>query len=471
MEEAFEEIITTYLRYQKPGFTSSGPFYWASIHSHFYMGWNFYHKNLLFTDEYYSFTKMAHMYLEATLASHTTSLQYGQRLLHIPDFFNVVAIQYGETQKLNEFFKKYNTLPIDQRKHINETLIRFENFLESGYDHSNIFGERASRQITHYASTETSTFFRNRTLRAFNNFMVLLKYASLTKNQLTRITPKLLHFLSCSELFGFRNSLEYFTSFITHYIEDFDDNQVQKFIHYILSDNVWTDSPLRSFCLALISKKKVSEIFDEDVYQKLIRRTEKRQLWTMDLREAIPIYVLLKSNERQKLSEQVDGYLSQYPNKLWDLFLRAYWWKMWTPKGHKALTDSFLEHVIESAPHFPTYTVSDHGAPEGESFSAWNEMMATIHIIYAENLLNSELTEKLYDAVKAPIFKWILKPRTFDYDIFESNWILAFKSPEIVAELRTIPALNTAIMQTLHETHNTKVAKFFHKEFYIPSDK
>lgn len=462
MEDELETIKETHASYKREGHYSMGPNYWYRFQAYFWLTLNFYHQNLLFTDENYSFSKMAYLYLEGMVASFTTSDRYSQKLKSFPPFFVHVFIMYGYASDTTKLLKNYEVknLTLDDDA---EVLVKdFGLFLGSGYEKSTFFGERISRDTSYHALCESSVYFKNRTTRTFNNFLILLMHVKLQEAEVNLLIRQMLDFLSVSELFDASDSHKYFSRFIKHYIEVIDDSNIQKLGFYILSDNVWSGSMIGSFCNALITARKVSSIFDEDLYLKLSRRIEEKKQWTVSVSQIIPFYALLKPTQQEKLAGLIITHLGEGNNKRWDLINTAYHWKMWNPEKDKELFAEFFDYVLKLAKNFPDYTISDDGQPNGKNFQPWNDLYLTLHMIYSYKLFDLPFVHNLHKEIKSNMFKWILKPGEFDYALFELKWILVFPGTDFLEVLRNNSNLLEAIEMRLKKTYNAQAAELFY---------
>lgn len=462
MEDEFEEIRKTYDSYKKNGYYSSGPNYWYRFQAYFYLTWNFYHQNLLFTDENYSFSKMAYLYLEGLIVSYTTSSQYEQRLEAFPPFFAQIFVQYGYASDTTKLLKKYEVKELRFEGSLSDLVKEFEQFLESGFERTTLLGERISRDSSYSALTESSTYFRHRITRTFNNFLVLLMHAPLQESEANRVIGKVLDFLSVSEIFNASNSHEYFSAFIKHYIRFIDNVNIQKTGFYILSDNIWSGSLVRSFCNALITIRKIKHIYDEHFYLKLSRRIEEKKKWTVSVGEIVPFYSLLKPEQQEKLSTLFRNHIGEAKGKRWDLINTACHWQMWNPKDDKETFDEFSNHVLDQAINFPEYEISDEGQPLGRNFQPWNDLYLVVHMIYSYELFDLPVVSQLHDAVRSNMFKWILKPNDFDYSLFEIKWLLVFPSSVFLQTLKNSSLLQEAIDRGLKSKYNAKVSELLY---------
>ena len=462
MENEFEDIRKAYLSYKGKGYQSSGPAYWFAFQGHFFLTWNFYHRNLLFTDENYTFSKMAHLYLEGMVASYATSPRYGQKLRSFPDFFAQMFIQYGYASDTTRLLKDYEIADMTFEHGLAEILKYFEEFLESSVDRTSLFGDRVYPEVSYHALSKSSRYFSHRIRRTFNNFLVLMMHVGIQKTDLNRLIGKMIEFLGVSEIFDASNSHEYFSSFIKHHIHSIDDNNLQKLGFYILSDHIWSGSIIPPFCHALIKVRNEKHIFDEDFYARLLRRIEETRQWTVSLREIIPFYALLKPTQQEKFSAFVESKLSTGKGKKWDLINKAYHWQMWNPDKNREIFQAFFDHVAEHAENFPEYQISDDGHPDGDNFQPWNDLIITVHMIYAYKLFDLPFVGKLHDKIPSNMFRWILKPDEFDYGLFEMKWLLVFSDPVFLETLKADPKLAEAISRGLKGKYNSRVAELIY---------
>ncbi len=464
MEEEFETIKQTHLSYKRNGYWSSGPNYWNRVQSYFYLVWNFYHKNLLFTDENYSFSKMAYIYLESMVASHMTHDRYSQKLKDLPHFFCQIFVQYGYANDTTELFKQYSVSILKLTDGVKSVVDEFVVFLDSGYDKSNFLGEKISRESAYHSIIDNSSYFRKRVTRTFNNFLVLLIHLKVEKSDANLIVEKMIYFLSVSEIFSTSDSHKYFSKFINNNIEVLDQEQIQRIGFYVLSNNIWSSSLIPSFCNALISTIKLEKIFDADFYVTLSRRIEEKREWPLAAIETIPFYVLLKGEQQQKLSELMESSLKEEESKRWDIIVKAYTWKMWNPQTNKEIFDPFFEHVVKQSLNFPEYLITNEGQPEGKNFQPWNDLYLTISMIYSYDLFDLPFVGKLYENLRPNMFKWILKPKEFDYSVFEVKWLLVFSRSEFIQKLKGNSSLSEVVHKRLIEKYDSKVAELFYKK-------
>jgi hypothetical protein len=397
------------------------------------------------------------------LASYTTSHRYAQRLKAFQPFFAYTFAQYGYADDLEKLLKEYdiNELKFEEDG-LSEIVKVFEQFLESGFERTTLLGERISRNDPYHALTDSSTYFRHRVNRTFNNFVLLLTHVELQDSVANQLIGKIINFLSVSEIFDTSISHKYFSVFIKHYIQSIDNINIEKIGFYILSNNIWSGSLIAPFCNALITVRKLKHIYDDDFYVKLSTRIDEKKQWTVTFNQIIPFYSLLKPAQQEKFSKLFKSYLDEGKSMKWDLIDTAYHWQMWNPKDDPKTFEEFANHVLQQANNLPEYGISDDGHPVGGNFQPWNHLYITIHQIYSYRLFDLPIVSKLHESLRSNLFKWILKPNEFDYSLFEIKWLLVFQGAVFLEVLKGNSTLLNAIEESLKINYNVRVAEIFY---------
>ncbi|NOT73413.1 MAG: hypothetical protein HOP08_00695 [Cyclobacteriaceae bacterium] len=462
MENEFETVKENYHNYQKESYWSSGPNHWYMIQSYFFLTSSFYHQNLLFNDENYSFSKMASIYFETMIANYTISKKYTHKIEKLPLFFGETLINFGYASDITDLFKQYRVTSLSFDGGVKSLVNEFKNFLDSGYEQTNLFGEKINSDPSYYSLIQNSHYFRNRITRTFNNFSILLLHCELEPDDVNLVIEKTINFLSVNPAFNASNSHTYFSKFINQYINTISEVNLQKLAFYVLSPDIWTSSLIPSFCNSLIVKTNKHRLFGEDFFQKLIRRTDEKREWPLSLTQTIPFYVLLQPEQQKKFSMLIDTTFNNLNNSRWEVIIKAYSWKMWNPKDQPTIFEPFFNSVAQESVSFPEYTILESGMPEGNDFRPWNHLYLVIQMIYSYNLFEAEFTKKLYSNLKLNMYQWILNPGEFNYDYFEIKWLLTFSRPEILRELKKNQSLSRAIESGLKKNYNPKVAELYY---------
>ncbi|MBN2881759.1 SIR2 family protein [Candidatus Woesearchaeota archaeon] len=462
IEMEYPKIIENYTKYKKGGFRSMGPHYWHKVETTFYQLWKFYHRNLLFNDEYSYFLDLAHIYIESMIASFCTSQKYEQRLKHFSPFFAHVFITYGKPNELKSLLRNYEISLFEfenQKKSVDDILESFSTFCNSGFQVSSFFKDINENPLYHSAISN-STFFESKVRNSFNNFLLLIGKLKLSKKQVNIVIDEAINYLITNPIFKAHTSLQHFTSFITHYIKSVDQPNTERLINYVLSDNIWSDDLIEPICDAIINHQKRENFLGEEFYLKIIQRTENKNKWSVRLKSMIPFYSLLKQEQKAHFLKNIYPILNDSQT-----IIKAYNWGLWSPKKDREILNSFLEILLNECNRFPDFEIRDDGLPqEINSFSVWNDLHFIVNIIYVNDFFKEEFISDIYNSVESKMFKWILKPEEFDYSDFNISWVLPFRNKQITKVLKNIDAIKDSISIGLQENYNENVAKIYFEQ-------
>ena len=459
LQEEFNQIKENYKKHKKLGYHVQGPVVWFNFQARFYLIWNFYNQNLPFNDDRYQFDLLAQMYVESIIASYQTSNRYAQRIKAIWPFVNQMAIHYAYPDWLRATLKKYDVDTLDQNESNRTLLNEFHSFLESGYDRNTFLGESIQRNNLFNSLMNTSYYFDAKVTQLFNNQVILLEHVKLNHEEINLTIDKIINFLSVSEAFKASNSFSYFLGFMSKHIKEVDEVVIIKLIEFALSDQIWPASMIQSVSTYLIGINK-KNFLGPDIQQKALKRIGKRREWPFSIREAIPLFQLFKVEQQYEFLKFVKEQFQsgELPT---DILKYGYEWGMWNPANDPALFKTFFASVISQAQSFPIYSITKKGHPVGKDFQSWNDFYFALKLLYKYNLLESNTALELYEKTTIPMFKWVLKPYSFDYDKFNSRWALTFAHKDILKVTKSIPELRSTLLKQIEKKFNADIARIY----------
>lgn len=460
IESENEKVLENYEKYKTGGYRSMGPPYWHKVETSFFNLWQFYHNNLLFNDEYSYFINLGQLYIESMIASFQTSSDYEQRMNHFSPFFTLIFINYGRSKALKSLLDKYSIEHFefeDQRKTIKDILESFETFCNCSFEKNSFFNNDIYKNPLYSTATSNSSFFESKVKSTFNNFLLLLGKLNLSKKEVNNVVGQALNYLTTSPIFKAHTSLQYFTGFVTHFIKKIDENNTERLLEYILSDNIWSDDLIEPVCSAIINQQKKEGFLGEDFYKKMIRRTEAKRKWSVPLKAMIPFYCLLNQPQRKSFKKDISSLLEDSES-----IKKAYYWGIWTPDDDRIILGNFVTNLLTSCKDFPDFEIRPNGLPDRiNSFSVWNDLHFIVDLIYVNDFFAENFVKELHDNVKSKMFKWILRPNDFDYSEFNTRWILAFRVKHITAVLKRIDLVKDSISKGLQDNYDESIAEIY----------
>lgn len=460
IEKEFLEIKKVYQKYRIGGYRQFGADYAFNVQSSFYKLWKFNQNNLLFTDALKKFIDLAHIYIEAMIASTCTSNEYEQRREHYSSFFVHVCLFYGSPKSINSLFDKYavKTLSFEDSEQTTKDIIdSFNSFCNSGFKENKFHISEIQENDSYCNWLSVSRTFLESQRLIMSNFCIILQKVHLPPDTINEVVKLTLSYLEFNPIYSNSNTPRYFIGFIVSQIENISNDNVLRLLNYILSDNIHTGEIVEPVCDALINKKKVSKIVSEEFYTKLIRRSEARRKWNMSENYIVPFFALFTIPYRKKLSKHIFPKLIKN-----DLIEKAYDWGLWRPKKNPEVLDLYIENLLKKCKKFPDFDIKDNGLPDKiNSFEVWNELHFVTHIVYRFDLFKKEYISTICKSIDSKMFKWVLKPNDFDYKHFNANWIFSFNNKVILTVLKHNQSLKNAINKELKLNFDKKLAKIY----------
>jgi len=467
IKEDLLQVRETYNSYKREGFQSFGPCYWYKVQSEFYLIWNFYHKNFLFNDEMSAFSELSHDYIETMIASNMVSEKYEQRLKFYYPFFEFVFCTYGIPDKLKIILKEYSVEKIefkDNEKVLKDLEESFENLCRSGYDKNDFWGESINGNKLFEFRTKNLSFFANKIQRQFGNFMLLFSKLDLDDVFANTVLVEALNFLEVSLLFNSHDSHNYFLDFVSTYICSFSDVNMTRLIYYSISDNIWPESVISTVCDLIINKRNQTGFIDENLYKKILNRTNQRDKWNIHIADIIPFYQLLVMELRPDFYQRIK---TEYSNDCIrnggvNPFSSSHKWGIWNPVDNNDMFGLFLTRLFKETKGYPDIEINDNlEAMNMNSYAGLNELYFFVILIYKYKLFNLECVSKVYEHIDSLMFKWSLKPNDFDYSLFDYKWIAFLKIDDMYPIIKDIPALIEAVKFQLSKKFISKIAEVY----------
>lgn len=457
-----EEIKRLFLDFKKGGFFATGPYHWYRVETRFFLIWNFYHKNFLFTDNSSDFFRSSQEYLEAMVASFMTSKNYQQKLKQLSKFFCAVFTLYGSPKQHLALLKKYKVkhLELASRK---EVISEFTTLINSSYDRSEFFDAQISKSRSHQILASRSSLFGGSFRSTVNSWLVLFTHMELSAEEVNTILRQLIDYASVSDEHGGAGAFDYVMTFVHKNAKAIQLINQKALFALLLSDNLWPGSPLGKLTHSLIEAGVGSSVVDDALFSKFLGRLSPRRSWTFEVREAIEVYRLLNPVQREQFDNVLRAEIKNNSDFMtFRTIQRAYHTGIWDPVKNPEVFEPIVKSVLKDSLSFPKYQFFKNGRVESTSTTSWNNLYFIIWTIYENNLFGSETAKTLYENLKGdPLFQWILNPEHFDYSKFNITWLLIFSYDVFLVKLNGIPQFKKAVLDGLEKKYDAKVAEVY----------
>lgn len=463
------KICDLYENYKHEGYFSMGSAYWFNVQAEFYLLWNFYRLNLLFNDDKYEFRELAFDYIKGMIASNMVSEKYDQRMKFYSPFFITIVTYYIQPKQLKQLLLEFKVMKFefDEENSISvmtDLITNYENLCRSGYKKHDFFGETVSANQLFNFRTFNFSYFANKICEQFNSFLLVFTKISLNVENVNKIIDESLNFLEVSSLFNSSGAHEFFLDFVSTYISDISQKNIDRLINYSISDNIWSDSLIYSICDLIVNKKNQTAFIDEKLFNRILNRTSERRQHSIQIANITPFYQLLLPELRPKMYELIITDYSKgcIKNGGVNPFSSLHKWGVWNPIENKDMFDLFLDYLMKCSKEYPDIIINDNlEEVDLNSVVGLNELYFFVNIIYKYKMFGHESVTKVFEHIKSKMFKWALKPKEFNYTLFDYKWIAYLEIEEMYSILREIPELVNSVKSQLTFKYNPKVSKVY----------
>lgn len=459
--ENFDQIKDIYERYKKGGYRHNGPNYWYIMEYKVRELSTFYSKNLLFDTITSDFYAIANNYIEGIIVSFQTSDDYKGKVKQINWFFVDAILDYGNSKKILEFLDTYKVekFVFYKQNELKPILIeRYERLLNSGYTENTFFKSTIKPNELFESACSNSAIFSDFVTSTFNNFLLLFANIELSQEEYNKITSLSLKFLSASNEFGFVDSLKYWAYFISRNIEVFSEETLIEIVQFYLSGKPNGFSTSRIICNAISSKTKKSEFLPDEIAQKFIMTYENEKYSKNSLFGFFPFF---RKESKVVISEVIKKDLLVLSNQY---RTEAFYWGIWTIENDRNIFDLFLNTLTTRVDKVPNFQIDKDGELVNvNDFTTWNDLVHLTEWVYSFNLFDDDKVVEIQRKVNSDLFKWLLNPDDYNYEIFELNWIVVLNGQKYFQKWKNTSKLIETLESKFDEEFNSKAAEVYFK--------
>jgi len=408
------------------------------------------HNNKIIYDAFSDYQKLSEKVFRSMISAYTARKPL---ITDIPGFYFMEAILYIPTRELESILKPIIKLCLSEETNI--SLIEKAKNLLASYARETSWGNNIKEPLV-VAQLE-NFWFQSRFLRILSNLFVILSKTELPQASVQLLVKPIFTFIMAEDFLGW-NNLNKLGVFIQKYGVIFTPEQLQDMLSHSIGCTKYGyhkyDQIIKSICHAYRDIYSSVPIKDKSLVPKAIANsmdTEGRS----DPRPFIYLYPIIGGNCKKKLLNEIDGYLNRY-------FDEFTFFDMLELEIISLYDSRYLEMYIDSAAKsvgFGFIGMVD-GVPEYNNLTLIN----FITKIYEYNIQLSE--EQLIRFTNlGPFESWALNPHMFNYEIFETDWLIVVNLDFILKKLAVIPAIHTALEKRLSNDFNFTLAEIYFKYF------
>lgn len=420
------------------------------IHRRYLMIHDHIHKNKIINDAFTDFLSISRKVFKAiTLAS------YGKfkKLIEISGFYITEAVLYMSSTDLKKLINSIDELPIsDQTK--SSLVMKTSNFLSSyakeGYWGSSIRESLLPQQLSNF-------WFESKFQQIFTNLFILLSKLEI-HNALGETLVKPIFAFVKAEDFLYSDNLKALGKFIEKNGQIFQKYQIQEMIQHGIDNSRYGyhkyDGLVKSLCLSYRKYFSDQPIADKSFVPKALANSMNAK-GESDPRPFIYLHPIMEEQSKRLLLDAMDTYFERH-------FYDRTFFDMLALEIISLRDNKYLEMYIDSAAK--SKGIGFIGIVDGLAEHNDPTMINFINHIYANDIkLNKKQFEKFTNL--GPFETWALNPHAFDYQSFDTDWLIAVNNDYILQKLAAIPAIQESLEQRLRSNFNAKLGEIYFKYF------
>ncbi|AIM37571.1 hypothetical protein KO02_13405 [Sphingobacterium sp. ML3W] len=408
------------------------------------------HSNKIIYDAFSDYQKLSGKVFKAIVLAYSAKKPL---ISYIPEFYFIEAMLYITTVDLNSILQPLGELNLSDDTKTN--LVEKAKNLLTSYAREGHWGLSVKEPLV---PTQLENFwFQSRFLQIFSNLFTILCKTELSVVLVETLSKPIFTFLKVEDFLGWDN-LKTLGKFIQKYGHIFKPQQLHDLLGHAIGGTKYGyhkyDELIKSLCLAYRENYTDQPITDRSLVPKALANSMNPQ-GESDPRRFIYLCPIIEEQSRHKLLQEMDVYLKRY----FDQFVFFAMLRLEIVSLHD---DKYLEMYIDSAAKI--VGTGFIGIIDGVAEYNNVTMINFIEQIYKNNIkLNKEQLKKFTN--QAPFELWALNALEFDYEIFETDWLIAVNRDYILEELVVIPAIQQALEQRLSRDFNATLAQIYFKYF------
>ncbi|MEN5085900.1 hypothetical protein ABE426_05480 [Sphingobacterium faecium] len=430
------------------GGSQSGPDYAYNLLSNYEKCFKHHYGNSIFYVKFDRYKRISERILQALVTSYNTPV-YG--LIFFSDFILTESILNISSSKLQEVLSKQDMIAVDNET-LDELLIKLKNLLGS-YVRKNFLDDYATNDL--FIAQLGNWEFGRHYCNIFSNIFTVLSRIDLSKEKFEPLIKLLLGFLNVEdELAHF--DLKELENFILKRGDLFEEKELEYILNIAIKrskmHNHKYDGLLQKIPEALLRYKPAYRYSNVNLVKRLLLNCERDDGTFKNYRRTVSLSSIADESCVKILRGTFKDFLdNQFDEEFYGQLLRAGILKF----NEENYFEKYINHV-NNLKRFRTFEL---------------ENVQPISLIYLNFIL---LISKLEIDVELEYFKkltdlnpfehWMLNPKKFDYQFFNSEWLVWVEEyTNFLRRLAKIPELLDVVERRLEKDYHSSIAKIKYK--------
>ncbi|WP_294230871.1 hypothetical protein [uncultured Chryseobacterium sp.] len=430
------------------GGSQTGPDYAYNLLLNYEKCFRHHYGNSIFYVKFDKYKKITALTLQALMISYNTA---GYGVQYINDFILTESILHIPSAKLQEILSQQDMIEVNQ-KSIDKLLLKLNNLLSS-YIKNGFFSDFAKNEIV--AIQLENWDFGQQYNTIFTNIFTILSRLDLKKEQFAPLIKTLTGFLDVEDNLAHYNIKE-LENFIIKRGDLFEEKDLESILNIaIRRDKIHNhkyEGLIRNIPKAFLRHKPQYKYSNINLINRLLLNCQREDGTFKNFRKAINLAQIVDDSCKKILYGSFTDFLDmQFDDEFYKLLLHA--------GVIKFDEGDYFEKYVNYVNNRIGYRDFKLESVESINLSFLNfillisKLEIDVELVYFEKLIGLSIFEK-----------WLLNPKKFDYQFFDSNWlILVVEYPNFLKRLSDIPDIAIAIEQRLERDFHSSLAEIKYK--------
>ncbi|WP_278354020.1 hypothetical protein [Chryseobacterium gleum] len=430
------------------GGSQTGPNYAYNLLVNYEICFKHHYGNSIFYVKFNKYKRITALTLQALVTSYNTS---GYGLQYFNDFILTESILHIHSTKLQEILSKQEVIEVDQES-LNKLLLKLNKLLSSSIK-KGFFNDFAKNEIV-AVQLENWNFGQQYNIIFTNSFTVFSRL-DLKKEQFAPLIKTLIGFLDIEDNLAHYN-LKEFENFMIRRGDLFEEKDLESILNIAIRrdkmHNHKYEGLIRNVPKAFLKHKPQYKYSNINLINRLLLNCQREDGTFKNFRKAINLALIADDPCKKILYGAFTNFLDiQFDEEFYKLLLHAGVIK------------------FDEGDYFEKYLNDVNNRIGYRDFKL--EFVESINLSFLNFIL---LISKLKIDFQLACFekltglnafeKWLLNPKKFDYQIFDTNWLISVAEyPNFIKRLSDIPDIAIAVEERLEKDFNSSLAEIKYK--------
>lgn len=430
------------------GGSQTGPNYAYNLLVNYEKCFRHHYGNAIFYIKFNKYKKITALTLHALVTSYNTE---GYGLQYFNDFILTESIIHIHSTKLQEILSKQEMIKVDQES-LDKLLLKLNNLLSSSIK-KGFFNDFVKNEIV--AIQLENWNFEQQYNTIFTNIFTVLSRLDLKKEQFLPLIKTLIGFLDIEDNLAHYN-LKELENFIIRRGDLFEEKDLESILNIAIRrdkmHNHKYEGLIRNIPKAFLKHKPQYKYSNINLINRLLLNCQREDGTFKNFRKAINLAQIVDDSCKKILYDAFTDFLDmQFDDEFYKLLLHAGVIKF--DEG-----DYFEKYL--------NYVNNRIGYRDFKLESLESVNLSFLNFILLISKLEIDVELVCFEKLTGlnTFEKWLLNPKRFDYQFFDSNWLIQVAEyPNFLKRLSDIPDIVIAIEERLERDFNSSLAEIKYK--------